>query len=467
MTYEHPNNYPKLHNAAWPGVVGKGPDAEPPIDLDTMLDLTAEAEVDGVKFDGFDLFLFDPHVDIDADDDEIKQLADKVRAKNLVIGIGRRAGLAADRRRLGDGRRRRARKNFSTQVRKGCRIARTAARFGIRPYGVVRIDSATGPRRLGSRTREGNQKRIAETFRQACDIAEDHGEQLAAEGEICWGGMHSWQRMVQLLEMVDRPQTLGFQADMAHTLLYSLGYNAPEDAILPADFNWQPTGKTNAKLDDAFRGSHCHRPRCALDDRFPRRPERRHGLRHRLARQDRPPLPGRRPRRQARHPHARRLLAAGRSTANSTKKHPPRLLGRLHVPQRRDEEARDLEQHLGGHDGGARQARVGGMKLNVKCRNQMSNEIRISKCRIPETNRSDCTIWRSEPVNSARRLSPLPGLCPLPPFPNRSFANLSGPQPVSAQITAKPMMPDRERSFAIGLACVNASCASQSTGCEC
>ena len=46
--------------------------------------------------------------------------------------------------------------------------------------------------------------------------------------------MHSWKKMVDLLERVDRPKTLGFQADMAHTLLYILGYNAPEDAILPA-----------------------------------------------------------------------------------------------------------------------------------------------------------------------------------------------------------------------------------------
>ena len=44
--------------------------------------------------------------------------------------------------------------------------------------------------------------------------------------------------MVDLLERVNRPQTLGFQADMAHTLLYILGYNAPEDAILPADWDW-------------------------------------------------------------------------------------------------------------------------------------------------------------------------------------------------------------------------------------
>jgi len=80
------NNFPKLHNAAWPGVVGKGPDSEPPIDLDTMLDLTAAAEVDGVKFDGFDLFLFDPHVSIDSSDDDLKWLADKARQRKLVIG---------------------------------------------------------------------------------------------------------------------------------------------------------------------------------------------------------------------------------------------------------------------------------------------------------------------------------------------------------------------------------------------
>ena len=36
------NNYPKLHNASWPGVVGKGPDSEPPISIDTMIELTAQ-----------------------------------------------------------------------------------------------------------------------------------------------------------------------------------------------------------------------------------------------------------------------------------------------------------------------------------------------------------------------------------------------------------------------------------------
>jgi sugar phosphate isomerase/epimerase len=241
------NTFPKLHNAAWPGVVGKGsPGAEPAIDLDTMLEYTAAAEVNGVRFDGVDLFLFAPHVDIDSSDDDLKRLADKVRAKNLVIGSvvapvwpptggGTAFGSDADRR------------QFVEQVRKGCRIARRLRELGVRPYGVVRIDSAGGP---GDwlLDPEGNQRKIAATFRAACDVAADHGERLAAEGEICWGGMHSWKRMVQLLELTDRPGTLGFQADMAHTLLYTLGYNAPEDRILPLDFNWSDRATLDAAL---------------------------------------------------------------------------------------------------------------------------------------------------------------------------------------------------------------------------
>ncbi len=52
------NEYPKLHNAAWPGLVGKGGDeegAEPVIEQDKMIEMTAAAEVDGVKFDGMDI----------------------------------------------------------------------------------------------------------------------------------------------------------------------------------------------------------------------------------------------------------------------------------------------------------------------------------------------------------------------------------------------------------------------------
>ena len=91
----------------WPGLVGKGgPGAEPPIDLDTMLNLTAAARVNGTRFDGVDLFLFDPHVSIDSSDDDLKRLADKIGSKGTRRRIAGRAGLAADRRRIGDGQQR-------------------------------------------------------------------------------------------------------------------------------------------------------------------------------------------------------------------------------------------------------------------------------------------------------------------------------------------------------------------------
>ena len=122
------------------------------------------------------------------------------------------------------------RKAFLTQVEKACRIGKKLRDLGIRPTGVVRIDSATSVEEW-LKNPEENTKRIADTFREAAIIAEGFGERLAAEGEICWGGMHSWRRNVQLLEMVGRPKTLGFQADMAHVMLFTMGYNALEDKI--------------------------------------------------------------------------------------------------------------------------------------------------------------------------------------------------------------------------------------------
>jgi sugar phosphate isomerase/epimerase len=246
------NNYPKLHNAMWPGLVGKGsPGAEPYIDLDTMLDLTAKASVNGVKFDGVDLFLYDPHISIDLDDDGIKALADKICGKGFAIGSVV-APVWFDGAAMGDETKR---SNWVNAVRKACRIASKLRELGARPDGVVRIDTATGPGDW-AKDPEANQKQIAATFRQAADVAKDFGERLAAEGEICWGGMHSWRRMVQLLELTDRPGTVGFQADMAHTLLYTLGYNAPEDAILPSGYDWQDGSKLDAALitlTDALR----------------------------------------------------------------------------------------------------------------------------------------------------------------------------------------------------------------------
>jgi len=143
------NNFPKLHNAMWPGLVGKGADSEPPIGLDEMIELTAAAEVEGMKFEGIDLFLADPHTSIDASRDDIEALADKIAAKNLAVGSlvapvwppvggGSAMGSAADRERFSrwSGRRAGSASN--------CAIAASgkAAWFGS----TRRRASRTGPR---------------------------------------------------------------------------------------------------------------------------------------------------------------------------------------------------------------------------------------------------------------------------------------------------------------------------------
>jgi hypothetical protein len=254
MNAAGPHAFPALHNAMWPGLVGKGPDSEPPIDLDTMLDLTAATQVDGVRFEGVDLFLSVPHTGIDSSDDDLARLAEKLASKGLLAGSlvapvwqptggGSAMGDAAERAR------------FLTQVRKACRIGRKLRDLKIREYGIVRIDSAASPAEW-AKDPEPNTRRIAQTFREAATIAESFGERLAAEGEICWAGMHSWRHNVQLLEMVDRPQSVGFQADMAHTMLFTMGFNAPEDRLLPDDFEWSQTGRlaeAYAKMAAALR----------------------------------------------------------------------------------------------------------------------------------------------------------------------------------------------------------------------
>ena len=137
--------------------------------------------------------------------------------------------------------------------------------------------------------------------------------------------MHSWKDMVDTLEETDRPQTIGFQADMAHTLLYTMGYNAPKSRLLPAKYDWKNKGVLDEalkKMTDALRpwtidfhvaqndgtvkglgyhdktGHHC-----VVDDK----------------------------QWQAQYHQARRLLAARRQW-RTDQGLPPHLLGRLHVP---------------------------------------------------------------------------------------------------------------------------------------
>lgn len=242
----------KLHNAMWPGLVGKEPGTDhPPISLDRMIELTVNASVNGRKFDGIDLFLFHPHTDPDISENDLRAMADKIAAAGLSVGslvapvwpgtVGGSAFGSADDR-----------KNFVLAIEKACRIAKILNEHGVRKSGIIRIDSAGGVHDWAEDP-AGNTKKIAETFREAGKIAEQNGERLAAEGEICWGGMHSWKAMLDTLEATGMPDVVGFQADLAHTYLYLMGYNAPEAALLQPGYTDEEFWPAYKTLTDALR----------------------------------------------------------------------------------------------------------------------------------------------------------------------------------------------------------------------
>ena len=137
----------------WPGIVGKGaPDSEPIIPLDTLLELTANAEVDGQKFDGIDLFVVAPHFDIDSDIDAVKRMADHIAGYGLKVGsfVAPIWGGAGGGSAMGSAD---ERKRFLDQVRKACAIGQQMRELGIRPTGGIRIDSSASASRPGTRTR--------------------------------------------------------------------------------------------------------------------------------------------------------------------------------------------------------------------------------------------------------------------------------------------------------------------------
>lgn len=240
-----------LHNSLWPGVVGKGEGAdEPAISLERMLSLTADAEFGGTRFDGVDLNVMEPHLNISASTDEIRKFADRVAGMGLSIGsVGAPVWPGAGGGSAMGGREERQR--YLTSIRKTCEYARILNEHGVRHYGSIRIDSADSPERWAEDP-AGNSQRIAATFREAAEIAEGYGERLAAEGEICWAGMHSWKEMLELLERVGKPESLGFQADLAHTYLFLLGYNAPDDALIPKEYTEEEFWEGYKTMTDAL-----------------------------------------------------------------------------------------------------------------------------------------------------------------------------------------------------------------------
>ena len=173
---------PKLHNAMWPGLVGKGdgPDQEPPISLEHMLELTAAASVNGQKFDGIDYFLFFPHTDPNASEGELNRIADLIASHSFSVGslvAPVWPGTVGDSA-MGDAA---AKEKFLSAVRMACRIAVIFEKHGIRKYGVIRIDSAEFGIEKWRQDKKANTQSIVDTFKEAATRSEEHTSELQSQ----------------------------------------------------------------------------------------------------------------------------------------------------------------------------------------------------------------------------------------------------------------------------------------------
>ena len=201
------NNYPKLHNAMWPGLSARGPNSEPPIDLDTMLELTADARAKGQKFEGVDLFLADPHTSIDLTKDDIQRLADKIARLRVRGRLGGRARVAPGRRRLSHGLTGRTRQ-ICLDGRKGLPHRATARDIGIRQSGSsesIPLLGSTNGRPIPSENQKQDRRDVQRGLRRRRRIRRTprggrrnllgRHAQLEGHGRACWrrwGGRRPW-----------------------------------------------------------------------------------------------------------------------------------------------------------------------------------------------------------------------------------------------------------------------------------
>ena len=121
----------------------------------------------------------------------------------------------------------------STQVRKACEIGRQMRELGIRPSGGIRIDSSTSVE-AWDKDPKGNTKlhrrdlpRGRRHRRRPRRVPRRRGRDLL--------GRHAFlaRRCATCSKRSTARAVVGYQADMAHSMLYTLGYNAEEDRILP------------------------------------------------------------------------------------------------------------------------------------------------------------------------------------------------------------------------------------------
>ena len=303
---------PALHNAMWPGLVGKGPDAR-----------AADRARHHARPDGAARGRRRRSSTASTCSSSIRTSTSTppTTTSRGSPTRSRARGWSSARWSPRSGRRPAAAPRWATRT-----SARSSSRRSARPAASARscATSASGPtassasirlpaRRDWATDPEGNTKKIAETFREACDdrrgprrAARRRGRNLLgrhAQLEAAWS---SCSRLVGRARDARLPGRHGPHAAL-HARLQRTRGPPPARRITTGR-----TGRARRRPADADRRA------AALDDRLPRRPERRHRERLRLARQDRPPLPAERPQRQARH--RPRTPASGCATTTASRR---------------------------------------------------------------------------------------------------------------------------------------------------
>ena len=304
------NNWPKLHNAMWPGVVGKGAGfrtAHQPR-RDARHDRRGRGRRRQIRRRrSLPRRSAHQHRFQRRRHQAARRQGRRQKSRHRLDGG---AGMAAGRRRLGDGQRGRAQALRRRMVEKACRIGKKLRELGVRPYGVVRIDSATGVHDWAADP-AGNTKLIAQTFSEACDVAEELWRAPRRRGRDLLG-RHAW------LEEHGRSARDGRTAQDArlpgrhgaHAALYARlqrARGAHPARRISTGTNTEVFHAALKQLTDALRP-------WTIDFHVAQNDATVKGSG--LARQDRPPLHCQRSQRQARYRPRRRLLAARRRRAS-------------------------------------------------------------------------------------------------------------------------------------------------------
>ena len=326
------HTFPKLHNAIWPGLVGKEAGTDhPPISLDRMLELTVAAKVNGQNSTESTLPVPSAHRSGclrrrhpgDGRQDRLQGLDVGSLVAPWPGTVGGSAMGAGDRA------------NFVLAVKKACRIAKILNKHGVRKYGMIRIDSADSPANWEATPRQHQEDR--RDLPRSGQGRRRKRRRLAAEGEICWAGMHSWKNMLDLLERSRHARNGRFPGRPGPHLSLSAGLQRTRRPR-PA----QDEGYSQAEFDAAYKNmTDALRP-WTIDFHVAQNDGTVHGTgRHDKTGRHCP----------ADDPNGKLDIVKPPATGSRSRqpRHPAHLLGRLHVPQRHAGEPADLE-HDPRHD---------------------------------------------------------------------------------------------------------------------